>query len=53
MGLVVARFQYALPAFAGQLTVFDMNRIDTIFAKRFKWRLTRKLFKADNIEHSD
>ena len=52
--LVIARFQYALPAFAGQLTISDINRINSIFAKRFKWRLTTKLFKAnDIIEHWD
>ena len=35
MELVVARFQYALPAFEGQLTVSDINRIDAIFAKQW------------------
>ena len=34
--LIIARFQYALPAFAGQLTISDINRIDAIFAKWFK-----------------
>ena len=28
MGPVIARFQYALPAFAGQLTVSDISKID-------------------------
>ena len=52
--LVIAQFQYALRAFAGQLTVSDINGIDIIFAMGFKWCLTIKLFKADDIsEHSD
>ena len=54
VGLDIARFQYALPAFAGQLIASDINRIDVIFATGFKWRSTTKLFKADDInEHSD
>ena len=33
---------------------FYINRIDAIFAKGFKWRLTTKLLKAEDIiEHSD
>ena len=53
-GLVIARFRYALPVFAGQLTVSDINRIDAISSKGFKWYLTTKLFNADDlIEHSD
>ena len=54
MGLVIVRFQYALPAYAGQITVSDINRIDAIFAKGFKWHLRTKLFKCDDIiKHSD
>ena len=44
----MARYQYALPAFAVQLTP-DINRIDAIFAKGFKWRLNTKLCEADDI----
>ena len=47
VGLVIARFQYALPVFTAQLTVSDINGIDTIFAKGVKWRLTTKLFKVE------
>ena len=36
MGLVVARFQYALPAITGQILVDDLN-IDDVFAKAFRW----------------
>ena len=32
-GLVVARFQYALPVIAGQILVNDFNGIDAVFAK--------------------
>ena len=54
MGLVIARFQYALPEFTGQLPASDINRINAIFAKGFKWCLTTKLFKDDDIiERSD
>ena len=54
MGLVIAQIQYSLPVFAGQLTVSYINRIDALFAKRFKWRLTTNLFKAvDIFEHSN
>ena len=52
--MVIARFLYALPVFARQLTVSDMKRINAIFLKEFKWRSTTKLFKADDKnEHSD
>ena len=36
MGLVVARFHYALPAIAGQISVNDLQRIDAGFAKAIK-----------------
>ena len=54
MGLVISQFQYVLLAFVGQITVSDINRINAIFAKAFKWCLTTTLFKADDIiEHFD
>ena len=54
VGLVIARFRYVLSAFAGQLNIYENNRIDVIFAKGFKWRLTTKVFTADDIiKHSD
>ena len=40
MGLVVARFHYALPAIAGQISMNDLHRIDAVFAKAFRWQLT-------------
>ena len=40
MGLVVAHFEYALPAIAGQILVNDLNRIDSVFAKAFRWQLS-------------
>ena len=33
MGLVVAGFQYALPAIDGQILVDNLNRIDAVFCK--------------------
>ena len=30
MALVVARFQYALPALAGQLSADDLNKVDAV-----------------------
>ena len=54
MGLSFLPFHYALSPFAEELHVSDDNRINAIFAKGFKWRLTTKFFKADDIiEHSD
>ena len=54
MGLFIAGLQYALLAFAGQLTASDVNIIDALFANVFKWRSITKLFKSDDIiEHSD
>ena len=49
---VIARFQYVLPALAGQLTASDINGIKEILIKGLKRRLTSKLFKHDDIiEH--
>ena len=41
VGPVIDQFQYALPAFAGQLTIDDINRIAQIFANGFKWSFLR------------
>ena len=49
MGLVISRFQFALPIFAVLLTVSDIHRIDVIFAKGFKWCLATKFFNVDDI----
>ena len=38
--LVVARFQYALPAIGGLFTVDDIHRINAVFVKARKWGLT-------------
>ena len=40
MALVVARFQYALPALAGQLSADDLRKVDAEFNKARKWQLT-------------
>ena len=49
MGLVVARFHYALPAIAGQISVNDLNRIDAVFTKAFRWQLTSIVPSAAEI----
>ena len=54
MDLVVARFQYAVPAIAGQILVNDLNRIDAVFAKASRWQLTSTVpRKADIVNNAD
>ena len=54
IGLVVARFQYALPAIAGQISVNDFNRIDAVFAKASRWQLTSIVpSAADTVDNAD
>ena len=54
MGLVVARFHYALLAIAGQILVNDLNRIDAVFAKAFSWQLTFIVpSAADIVDNAD
>ena len=40
MALVVARFQYALPALAGQLSVDDLRKVDAVFSKSRRGQFT-------------
>ena len=40
MALVVARFQYALPALVGQLAADDLRKVDAVFNKARRWQLT-------------
>ena len=51
MGLVVARFQYALSAIAGQIS--DLHRIDVVFAKAFRWQRTSIVPSATDIVDAD
>ena len=54
VGFIIGQFQYELPTFAGKLTASDVNISEAIFVKEFKWRLTKILFKSDEIiESSD
>ena len=54
MGLVVARFQYALPAIAGQISVNDLHRVDAVFSKAFWWQLTSIVpSEADIVDNAD
>ena len=54
MGLVVARFQYALPAIAGQILVNDLQRIYAVFAKSSRWQLTAIVpSAADIVDNAD
>ena len=51
---VVARFQYALPALAGQLSDDDLHKVDAVFSKARRWQLTSHTSNsADLIEHCD
>ena len=40
IALVVARFQYALPALVGQLLADDLHKVDAVFNKARSWQLT-------------
>ena len=54
MALVVAIFQYALPAFAGQLSADDLHKVDAVFSKAWRWQLTSHTpNSADLIEQCD
>ena len=54
MALVVARFQYALPALAGQLSADDLCIVDAVFSKAWRWQLTSHMpNSADLIEQCD
>ena len=54
MAIVVARFQYALPALAGQLSADDLRKVDAVFNKARRWQLTSyTLYSADLIEQCD
>ena len=54
MGLLVACFQYGLPAIAGQISVNDLNRIDAVFAKASRWQLTSIVpSAADIVDNAD
>ena len=54
MALVVARFQYALPALAGQLSADDLHKVDAVFNKGRRWQLTSCTpYSADLIEQCD
>ena len=54
MALVAARFQYALPALAGQLSADDLHKVDAVFNKARRWQLTSHTQNsADLIKHCD
>ena len=54
MALIVARFQYTLPALAGQLSADDLRKVDAVFNKALKWQLTSNTpYSAALIEQCD
>ena len=54
MALVVARFQYVLPALAGQLSSDDLRKADAVFSKARRWQLTLHTSNsADLIKQCD
>ena len=51
MALVVARFQYSLPALAGQLSADDLHKVDAVFSKIRRWQpQSHTPYSADLIE---
>ena len=51
--LVINKLTYALPAYAGQLTVDDKHRINAISRKAKRRGLTLTAFDIDTIDKSD
>ena len=52
--LIVSRIVYALPAFSGFLSEYNRSRINSIFKKGRKWRITDLSFNIEElIESSD
>ena len=47
--LIVSKITYALPAFAGHITVADKNRINKLFRKAFRRHLVNHLFDIDTL----
>jgi len=48
-GLIMPKITYALPAFAGQLTVDDRNRISAISQKALRRGVTHSAFDIEEI----
>ena len=54
MALVVAMFQCALPALAGQLSADDRRKVYAVFNKARRWQLTSHIsYSVDLIEQCD
>ena len=54
MVLVVARFQYPLPALAGKLSADDLHKVDAVVNEVHRWQLTfHTPNSADLIEQCD
>ena len=52
--LIVSRIVYALPAFSGFLSEYNRSRINGVFRKGRKWRITDLSFNIEElIEASD
>ena len=49
MALVVAWFQYALPALAGQTAADDLHKVDAVFSKARRWQLTSHTPNSGNL----
>jgi len=47
--LIVSKITYAIPAFAGHITVADKNRIDKLFRKALRRHLVSHLFDIDTL----
>ena len=49
IGLIMSKFTYALPAFAGRLTADDRNRINVISRKALRRGVTHTAFDIAEI----
>ena len=51
--IVVSRVTYALPAWYGQLSQWDIGRLNAIFRSSHKWQLTYNHYIQDPTEQAD
>jgi len=47
--LMLSKITYALPAFAGHISITDKNRINTFFHKANRRRLVAQIFDVDSL----
>jgi hypothetical protein len=47
--LIISRFSYALPAFAGFLSRLHVTRFNAFFRKSFEWGIMDRIFDAETL----